>query len=341
VVSNATQNVIGACFQSGTVSLNGGNCDPNQAAFLLGWPQGSTPNIKRPNAADLCPVGYQCVATGPTTGTCEQLCDSVFSIASDNDAGACLGEAVCTPIGPDTAFGGYCIFQGDGGCDIGQGGGELDQCRQDSDCECPIQCKQDRGSLVYLCEKTCAATLPAPDLDGGCDDPATSCQRGYCTFNYCVETYLGFPVGDGGANYGGPCNYATDAGDGLCVPGLAFEPYMNSMGQATNPFGYCEPAGTAKVGATCGNPPFCGEGLGCFSNGVSNNCYELCNPGSDAGSGCTGTNGCQPLLPLPLQQSVGYCAPCLVAGAVCQDSSSCCDGFCAYAQPDAGSGNCN
>ena len=84
-------------------------------------------------------------------------------------------------------------------------------------------------------------------FDGGCDDPATSCQKGYCNFNYCVEDYLGFPIGDAG-NYGGPCNYATDAGDGLCVPGLAFQPFMNPMGTATNPYGSCEPAEKHRQG---------------------------------------------------------------------------------------------
>ena len=91
VFSKTTQEIIGACFQAGTVSLDGGNCDPNQAPFTLASADGVTPNTKRPSAAALCPIGYQCVATGPTTGTCTQLCDPVFDGLSDNDAGGCLG----------------------------------------------------------------------------------------------------------------------------------------------------------------------------------------------------------------------------------------------------------
>lgn len=194
------------------------------------------------------------------------------------------------------------------------------------------------GSLQYFCAKPCKDTLT------DCDNPETTCQRGFCNFNYCVEDYIGFPTVDGG-HYGGPCNY-VDAGDGLCYPGIA----TDQFGNPTNPFGYCEPAGNASLNAACG-PPLCGEDLLCASTGGPSTCFQICDPLLDGG--CPAGDGCFSIVPYPLatgttqqqwlaQQTVGGCInPCSTADTPCINSSQCCDGFCDFARSDAGNGFCN
>jgi len=345
-LSRTTQEIIGVCFQAGTVDIDGGNCDPNQQAFALA----SAGNKKRPGASALCPVGYQCVATKATTGTCKQLCDPVFDGLSDTDAGGCLFGQDCVPIGPDTSYGGECTFQGDGGCVVGGGAGELQTCTVSSDCGCPLECEVDVNSLRHVCEMPCTQTPPG---DGGCDLPYTSCQRSssglkYCNDNYCVQTYFVDPnpwLPDAG-RYAGPCNYA-DAGDGICQTQVSTDPFGNPL--AT--YGLCEPAGLVPVGGACPLSDDCGVNELCASaGGAPPVCYQFCDPRLDGG--CPAGDGCFSIIPFPLTgmtdaqsfqyQVAGGCInPCSAAGATCINSSECCDGICAFVQPDAGSGSCN
>ncbi len=322
--SITSQDYIGVCFQAGTVKLDGGRCDPNQAAFAIA----SEMNKSRPKASDLCPVGYQC-----SGGSCTQLCDPIADTMTDNDAGACLDGQDCLPIGNETPFGGYCTVVGDGGCNVGQGGTELMDCSLTA-CECPLECEIDFVSLRHVCEQTCKTTAD-------CDIPFTNCQRdGYCNYNYCVQTYYGQPVEwlpDAGS-YGGPCNLAG-IGDGLCQP-----EFDQTMFGNFGPFGYCEPAGTLPLGGACGNPPFCGEDAICIgTGGPTGNCLPLCQPFLDGGNGgCEkSTDGCFTVIAPPLEQVAGFCQACTTATNPCYNSPECCDGYCAYAQPDAGNGFCN
>jgi hypothetical protein len=324
VYNESDQEIVGACFQAGTVDVDAGHCDATQAAFVIA----SAGNTKRPKASSLCPVGYECV-----NGACTQLCDPVFDMLSDNDAGGCADGKSCLPIGDDTQFGGHCTFQGDGGCTVGNGGAELDLCILDTDCECPLECEVDFNSLRHVCEKACKSTAD-------CDFPFTSCQRGHCNFNYCVQTYFGQPtewLPDAGS-YTGPCDYAA-IGDGICQP----EYDVENM-QLFGPFGYCEPAGTVPVGGTCGNPPYCGQDEICVGpQGGPYNCVQFCQPFLDGGNGgCTSsTDGCFTVIPPPLEQVAGFCQACSTPGTACYNSPECCDGYCAYALPDAGNGFCN
>jgi len=337
--------VIGTCIQSGTVDVDGGNCDPNQSPFIP-LPL-MVENLQRPSASSLCPIGYACVGTGMTTGYCQQLCDPVNDRLSDNDAGGCLGGKDCVPLGNNTQYGGACTFQGDGGCLVGGGLGELATCAGSTQCECPLECEIDAPSLRHGCEVACTQTLPG-DGGVGCDVPYTSCQRvlgggdqTYCNYNYCVQTYFGEPaqwLPDAGS-YTGPCNRAA-VGDGICQPEYSTDQFGNPIA----PFGYCEPAGAVPLGGACENPPYCGQNELCVGpQGGPYNCVEFCQPFLDGGNGgCkTATDGCFTVIPPPLEQVAGFCAACTTPTNGCYNSPECCDGYCAYAQPDAGNGFCN
>jgi hypothetical protein len=269
---------------------------------------------------------------------------------SDDDAGGCLDGMSCLPIGPDTVSGGYCTFQGDGGCTVGAGGTELNDCSLTA-CECPLECILDLGSIRHECEVPCTQTLPG---DGGCDLNYTSCQRAItgqhtCNWNYCVQNFNEIPLtaeADAGKYaYSQACNYAA-TGDGTCQIQISFEG-MTPIG----PYGLCQPTGNVPFNGECGGTALCARGGICVAPGGSPpyTCQQICEPLLDGG--CPGGDGCFSVVPYPLgfispQQSLalqvaGFCAACSPATTPCINSSECCDGFCDFALPDAGNGFCN
>lgn len=327
--------------EQGDSCADGGQSDCVDGSLCLfnGRDEAYCSEVCRP-AADDCPSGAYCFATGGGQGLCVQSGDIDDGEPCADDFTGCDEQLFCVEYqGEDDPYA-FCALQceRDRDCEDGQTCDPFGICVEAGDGELGDPCVEDRfscgedqfcvafGGRGARCSELC-------DSDGDCGS-GSRCNffaegEGYCiprgerrSGEYCGDDPFscaglctgGYQVFDAGAYCQDTCSTDDDCPDnGVCED-------FEGSGR------FCQPAGDLGQGESCALDPFdCREGSFCIDYGTANAfCAEGCFDDADCDSGtwCSSDG-----------EAEGVCIPGgdLGAGETCDAGTWTCeaDAFCA------------